>query len=959
MMKNSSICRLVVFCAGGITMCMTTQPSPVAAAGKGGTKDLAIDKVAAVSNLKVRMDERLRTPETARAAAFAAAGAHPADAARAFLASTAEDYGMDPDLSDLELEQTRVTPGGTHVCFRQVVDNIPVYLSRVCVTVNNNDTISYMTNTYRPEVYDAPPELAAVSEAEAIEIAKTHLGIVDTRKVSPKAEPMYLVTQTEGARLAVKVSLFTPDPFGSWEIFVDAVTGEVLEAADQLFGATARGRIFNPDPLTTAQVVYGQGGQYIDNNDADAPELTAELQEVDLLDVTIDTNGYYQLAGPYCELTDINVSGDVFPSNTDGNFFYTRSQDEFESVMAYYYIDHMNRYAESLGYHEPTLDAFNIDPHGEGNARNAHFVPAVNGITVGDGGIDGGEDATLLVHEFGHALEWNLTPGNVVYIDGDMTQSVLEGTSDYWAASYATDISDFGWDMIGTWWYGPEGGVRTVDTDMIYPDDFIPGYPGAPIWSTALMDIWWSVGKTVADTLVLETHSRWGNVQNFTSAALALISAETDLYGGAYRADVMHAMNDRAIIKYIDSVPYTDQAVTVGRTREWPISISSGGDAEYMLHLPAAATITLTTCSPNTDFDTTIEIFNLDGSSTGLINDDDFTCGSNVYHSTLRDVSLAAGDYYVAVSGFAANEGTYELNVSAVDDLKVYVLDEGLWEGNFVKPRFYIENNGVTTVSDFDLEYYFFVSEGRTPILEDWWTPNSTPTLESMGGGLYRIVFDFSGVTLPPGGRIPDVDGSIVGLHFNDWSTWNKTDDFSNPGTSSYALNEKVAIFDNNGVLIYGSAPVPPGSGPVPTALEAYIMDETLWQQNRSQPRFYLVNNDTVPLNGFKVRYFLTADGGNTPVYDPYWIPGCSGTLENRGGGQYAVLFDCSGTDLVAGGRVPEADGYVFGLHNASWTGWYKWNDYSQPSPSGGNYALTNRIAVYDTSDNLIYGSEP
>lgn len=922
-------------------------------------RDIDFERFVVIDNTQKKIDPRYRTLQKISAEHFVSQEVDAESVARDFLRNSAVKFGMDPSLEDIELFDMKETPGGTHLAFRQTLDGIPVRLANILVTVQDN-VVVFCNNNYRPEVYESFPAIDISGEDDAAKTAKAYLNVTGEMLAPETSELRYIVTEEKGTRLAWKINFITSNPYGAWEVWVDAADNEILNAQNRMSAIDGQGEVFRPDPLTSAGVSYGFNGQYMDNNDADAPELTAELETVTLRDITMDINNIYTLEGPYCVVEDIVGHGLSMPVSADGNFSYTRSDDEFEGVMAYYYIDMLNRYADDLGYHAPGLDSFRIDPHGEGNSRAAfYWWPPNNYITIGDGNnqVDLGEDACVMLHEFGHALEFNLTPGSIAYSSNTIEESVIEGTSDYWGTSITAAIDPFGWEMIAEWSWHPSGGLRTVNTNEVYPDDFdSPGYGDAHIWSSALMNLWWLVGNTIADTLVLEMHSFWGNSPDFTTAGLALLHAEDNLYNGLYQEEVATALDEQGVVKYVDAIPYSDVALTTGRTMEWPVTNSTDSDAEYLLHLDQETTLNISTCNPATDFDTILEVFNFDGTTTGLVNDDDSDCPQGL-SSSLKNVTLPAGDYFIVVAGYGAANGTFELTVSQSHNLAVYTLDEGDHENNIIKPRFYIENNGLSTVTDFVLEYYFYVAEGKIPQLDDYWTPLCDAYLQNLGGGLYRIVYDFNGVTLGPGDRIPADSGIIVGVHFADWGFWNKTDDFSDPDGAYYTLSDTVALFDSEDNLIYGSTPGTPGPGPSPTSLEAYILDETYSSNTRTQPRLYIENHDTTPLTDFVVKYYFTLEPWNTPVLDPYWTPNCTTYLENLGSNIYAVVMDFSGYTLLPNGRVPESSGIVFGIHDADWKWWYKTNDHSQPS--GTTYALTDRIAIFDSGGTLVYGTEP
>ncbi|GEM_PF-2142113 len=135
------------------------------------------------------------------------------------------------------------------------------------------------------------------------------------------------------------------------------------------------------------------------------------------------------------------------------------------------------------------------------------------------------------------------------------------------------------------------------------------------------------------------------------------------------------------------------------------------------------------------------------------------------------------------------------------DQLKIYTRDEGSHENNIEKPRICIENIGTTSISNFTMYYYFTVEDNKTPLLELYYQtdPNIT-NLQSLGNGNYKVKIT-PHMTLAPGEKN---EGFVFGLHYGDWSFWDKTNDFSHISTSTYVLNPRVVVVDSNGNIIYG-----------------------------------------------------------------------------------------------------------------------------------------------------------
>ncbi|MBN2007934.1 hypothetical protein JW960_01165 [candidate division KSB1 bacterium] len=155
--------------------------------------------------------------------------------------------------------------------------------------------------------------------------------------------------------------------------------------------------------------------------------------------------------------------------------------------------------------------------------------------------------------------------------------------------------------------------------------------------------------------------------------------------------------------------------------------------------------------------------------------------------------------------------------VSAAINIQVFSKDEGYYESNISKPRVYIQNLANSEpITNFFAYYYFTIENNKVPVLEDYYTPVSNISLEDLGDGNYRVKFDYSGITLQPGQFIPNADGEVIGLHYADWSSFDKTNDVSNNRQTTFTLNYSIPVYLADGTLIFGDGIVPP-SPSVPT----------------------------------------------------------------------------------------------------------------------------------------------
>lgn len=271
----------------------------------------------------------------------------PEQAARQYLNLQASLFKMSLGLSDIQTRTVQESPAGYHVRFQQTFQNVPVYASDIVVSIDRSNRVLMVMNNYKHSLSVATiVPLLSVEDAmrvagQYVGFSGTLLGDVSTMLVIFPFGPL--------PKLTFRVTLPINEPRGDWEIFVDALTGEIVAARDISLRVDGSGYVFKPDPLTTAQASYGQTG-YVDNNDADSPQLTAQRILVTLRDITLK-GSQYRLEGPYVKISDwdLPTSSPVTAAHQD-SFCFTRSHQGFEDVMVYYHIDNSQRYMQSLGF---------------------------------------------------------------------------------------------------------------------------------------------------------------------------------------------------------------------------------------------------------------------------------------------------------------------------------------------------------------------------------------------------------------------------------------------------------------------------------------------------------------------------------------------------------------------------------------------------------------------------------
>jgi hypothetical protein len=306
--------------------------------------------------------------------------------------------------------------------------------------------------------------------------------------------------------------------------------------------STGTARVFFPNPV--AQL---QDQTLTDQKDEDY----AALQPAYVLRPLTNLDGSGFLRGDWAVV--VSETGNPAFSETN-DFLYNRHQDEFEQVMAYYWITEAQKYIQSLGF-GTSRRPVNMQPQrarinqlGYDNSfANDHKVSE---LRFGKGGVDDAEDAEVILHEYGHAIHFSQNFSFASVEAG----SISEGFGDYWAVTVTQVISPTAdpacvadWDSVSYTITTPHC-LRRVDTDLHYPTDLNGRvHHDGQIWSRALWDIRNAIGNVKADTVILEGQFDFPGT-TMTDLANRTVAAAQRLYGNSIANKVRAAFADRGIL---------------------------------------------------------------------------------------------------------------------------------------------------------------------------------------------------------------------------------------------------------------------------------------------------------------------------------------------------------------------------------------------------------------------------
>ena len=457
-------------------------------------------------------------------------GANPWRTARKALERHAGQLQIDP--ADFRFESVDRSIVGTHVRGREFRSGVPV--EKTAVAVHFVDGRVIQIDAYERAHLEGRPVASPVGPAAASAAALSALSVTDALR-APAVER--LMVARDGRLIdTYRVAVFSLVPAVAATVDVDAVTGKAIRVFDQNQYIDGSATVFDPNPIVTLKDASlrqpAEAGTPVDA-DVDSAELTSALVERPLKDLNEQSLNAGRLEGPW-----VNVYAAPMPS-LDGKFTFTRGDPRFEATMAYAHLDRIQRYYQGLGFKgKKSVNAESQDVvamHVEGFDQS-FYQPGNDLLLFGTGGVDDGEDAEVILHEYGHATQgdqvesWGATP------EGG---AMGEGFGDFLAgAYYARSISKGFLDECVAEWdatsYSADDPtcLRRLDGKKKYPED-IAGqvHDDGEIWSAFLWKLRNGLGSNSAQRsdnsirLVIASHELLTSQAKFVDGVVALKTA--------------------------------------------------------------------------------------------------------------------------------------------------------------------------------------------------------------------------------------------------------------------------------------------------------------------------------------------------------------------------------------------------------------------------------------------------
>ncbi len=472
-------------------------------------------------------------------------------AARLWIKANETKLNINPNDS-FSLRFVRKTQAGETLRFQQLKNGVPVFDSEILVHFSPDGEVSSTASTYDAAVA-AIVTTPAISKENAVSISNEKLEI--NSDITFQECKLFVYNKLSTTKLVYRVLTDSYAKLGSWETIVDAQTGTVLSTKDVAYYygkhdkkapkstppvpmvpfafVSGTALVFNPDPLSQARVAYGTSG-YSDASDATTTQLNNARVAVTLPEIDL-TAGVYKLKSTYAEIRELGSPAKGLFTQATSDFSFTRLQDGFEAVNAFYHIDKSLRYINQtlaipcIPYQAANAGAVFFDPHAANSADNSFYT---NGqLQFGEGGVDDAEDADVVLHELGHGIHDWITGGGLSQVNG-----LSEGCGDYWAVSYSRSLNQwasgtpqndwvFSWDGHNPFWDG-----RITNYSASYSGGLVGQiHTDGQIWATALMKIWDGIGKEKTDKAFLNGLDLTVSSTNQQNAAIAVRTAARNM----------------------------------------------------------------------------------------------------------------------------------------------------------------------------------------------------------------------------------------------------------------------------------------------------------------------------------------------------------------------------------------------------------------------------------------------
>jgi bacillolysin len=371
-------------------------------------------------------------------------GATPEERALNALEKVKGDFGFDSAAGNFKVKASHKDENGlTHTKLDQVIDGIPVYATQTIVHEKDGD-LQGVTGEFKKLKGNA--KKAELTDAEAIEKALAFTGYNGELSRPATAELTYLPQQGDRALLTYKVNIAYLDSEtpGNWIIFIDAISGDVVESFNEL----------KADTYTT-----GTG--------------TGVLGDTKTINVTKRTSNNYYYLEDHSRMSPGTIETYNFNNGTSTQYYMTDADNVWNSTTQRAGVDAHYYAGKTYDWYKTNVGRNSFDGYGASIYSGVHYSTNYNNafwegtqMVYGDGdgvtfiALSGALD--VVAHELTHAVTEYTSNLTYSYQSGALNES--------WSDAMASVIDSNDW-LIGEDVYTPGtagDALRSMSNPTLY-----------------------------------------------------------------------------------------------------------------------------------------------------------------------------------------------------------------------------------------------------------------------------------------------------------------------------------------------------------------------------------------------------------------------------------------------------------------------------------------------------------
>lgn len=427
---------------------------------------------------RVLWDESLRAPRRVQGSGVPMPSHAPEEAVIRWLERHADLFGI--ERNGLSVRHVGRTADTVYVDLDAPIAGLPVWRGGVTARIKHGRLIDVGLASYPGVPVTGAHRLTG---PQAITRARDAGPASSARHTDISAQRMLLPQDTpDGVQLTRVwvVRSTTADPVGRWVAFVDGASGEVLSVHNEV-------RFFDGQVLAEHDLRNPFDGRM-----AISPAPFVEVAGVAGELATADASGFFTLPTAAPELVTDLTSGSVRVRNDLGDegvlsgpgpeLLWTEADATLAEIDAYVFLHHARDWGRIVApdnamVGEPVTAHVNIDM-----ACNAYFDGNVNFFVAGQGCNNTARIADVVYHEWGHGFHLESLQSSWLGFDGALS----EGAADTVSFLMTGD------PIIAPGFFTNGQGIRNVDNDNRYPEDFVSWdvHTSGLIFGGSMWDLW-------------------------------------------------------------------------------------------------------------------------------------------------------------------------------------------------------------------------------------------------------------------------------------------------------------------------------------------------------------------------------------------------------------------------------------------------------------------------------------